>query len=51
VVAYRQPRGRTVATCEAKSRILEEAALKEGKFTMVCTTPSGAIAKYEVPSL
>ena len=51
VVAYRQPRGRTVASCEANSRILEEAALNEGKFTLVCTTPSGAIAKYEVPSL
>ena len=51
MVAYRQPRGRTVASCEANARILEEAALNEGKFTLVCTTPSGAIAKYEVPSL
>jgi hypothetical protein len=50
-VAYRQPRGRTVASCEATSRILEEAALNEGKFTLVCTTPSGAITKHEVPGL
>ena len=48
-VAYRQPRGRTVASCEANARILEEAALNEGKFTLVCTTLSGAVAKYEVP--
>ena len=48
-VAYRQPRGRTVASCEANARILEEAALNEGKFTLVCATPSGAISKYEVP--
>ena len=48
-VAYRQPRGRTVASCEANARILEEAALNEGRFTLVCTTPSGAITKHEVP--
>jgi hypothetical protein len=48
-VAYRQSRGRTVASCEANARILEEAALNEGKFTLVCTTPSGAITKREVP--
>jgi hypothetical protein len=48
-VAFRQPRGRTVASCEANARILEEAALNEGKFTLVCTTPSGAITKHEVP--
>jgi len=48
-VAYRQSRGRTVASCEATARILEEAALNEGKFTLVCTTPSGAITKREVP--
>jgi hypothetical protein len=49
-VAFRQPRGRTVASCEANGRILEEAALNEGKFTLVCTTPSGAITKHEVPA-
>jgi hypothetical protein len=48
-VAFRQPRGRSVASCEANARILEEAALNEGKFTLVCTTPSGAITKHEVP--
>jgi hypothetical protein len=50
-VAYRQARGRRVASCEANARILEEAALNEGKFTLVCTTPSGAITKVEVPTL
>ena len=48
-VAYRQPRGRTVASCEANASILEEAALNEGRFTLVCTTPSGSITKHEVP--
>ncbi len=48
-VAYRQPRGRRVASCEGNARILEESALNEGKFTLVCTTPSGAISRYEVP--
>jgi hypothetical protein len=48
-VAYRQPRGRTVASCEGNARILEEAALNEGKFTLVCTTLAGAITKHEVP--
>ncbi len=50
-VAFRRPRGRVVASCEANARILEESALNEGKFTLVCTTPSGAITKYEVPGL
>lgn len=48
-VAYREPRGRVVASCEGNAQILEEAALNEGRFTLVCTTASGAIAKYEVP--
>ncbi|MGH7628165.1 MAG: hypothetical protein ACREOF_02025 [Gemmatimonadales bacterium] len=50
-VAYRQPRGRVVASCEANARILEESALNEGRFTLLCSTPSGAITKYEVPGL
>ncbi len=49
-VAFRQPRGRTVASCEGTAEILEEATLAGGTFTVVCTTASGTIARYEVPA-
>jgi hypothetical protein len=49
-VAFRQPRGRAVAACEGGLRILEEATLGGGRFTVLCTTPSGSIVKYEVPA-
>jgi hypothetical protein len=47
-VAFRQPRGRRVASCEANARILEEAALNGGKFSLVCSSASGSLARYEV---
>jgi hypothetical protein len=46
-VAFRQPRGRTVASCEGNARVLEEASLG-GRFSVVCSTASGAIKQYEV---
>ncbi|HEU4587739.1 MAG TPA: hypothetical protein VFS11_03780 [Gemmatimonadales bacterium] len=46
-VAFRQPRGHVVVSCEGNARVLEEAALS-GQFTVVCSTPSGAIKQYEV---
>ncbi|HEX5386848.1 MAG TPA: hypothetical protein VFW66_09130 [Gemmatimonadales bacterium] len=49
-VAFRQPRGRRVAACEANPRVLEEASLNGGRFRLVCTTASGAVAQYEVPA-
>jgi len=49
-VAFRQPRGRTVASCEGTPQLLEEASLRGGIFSIVCTTASGSIAKYEVPA-
>jgi hypothetical protein len=49
-VAYRQPRGRRVASCEGTAGILEEATLHGGVFDIVCTTPSGTVAKYQVPA-
>lgn len=49
-VAFRQPRGRTVASCEGTPQLLEEASLRGGIFSVVCTTASGRIAKYEVPA-
>jgi hypothetical protein len=47
-VQFRQPRGRRVASCEANPSILEEAALGGGKFSLVCSTASGSVARYEV---
>lgn len=49
-VAYRQARGRNVASCEGTAQVLEEATLSGGTFTVLCTTASGTIAKYEVPA-
>ena len=49
-VAFRQPRGRTVASCEGTPQLLEEASLRGGTFSIVCTTASGSIARYEVPA-
>jgi hypothetical protein len=49
-VAFRQPRGRTVAACEGNPKILEDASLSGGRFTLLCTTPSGSISQYEVPA-
>jgi hypothetical protein len=49
-VAFRQPRGRRVAACEGTPQLLEEASLRGGIFSIVCTTASGSIAKYEVPA-
>jgi hypothetical protein len=49
-VAFRKPRGRTVESCEGTAEILEQATLRGGTFDILCTTPSGAIAKYQVPA-
>lgn len=49
-VAFRQPRGRTVASCEGSPQVLEEATLSGGTFSVICTTASGAVAKYLVPA-
>jgi hypothetical protein len=46
-VAFRQPRGRTVASCEGNARVLEEASLTS-QFTVVCSTPSGTLKEYQV---
>jgi hypothetical protein len=46
-VAFRQPRGHTVVSCEGNARLLEEASLTS-QFTVVCSTPSGAIDQYQV---
>jgi hypothetical protein len=49
-VAFRKPRGHTVESCEGDAQVLEQASLRGGTFDILCTTPSGAIAKYPVPA-
>jgi hypothetical protein len=41
-VKYRKAEGREVTSCRGDSQILEEAALNGGRFTLMCTTRSGA---------
>ncbi len=41
-VHYRKAEGREVTSCRGDSQILEEAALNGGRFTLMCTTRSGA---------
>lgn len=47
-VAFRRPEGRALAACEGGLEVLEDAALKGGRFGILCTTPAGATARYEV---
>jgi hypothetical protein len=49
-VAFRQPAGRRVTSCQGNVQVLEEASLSGGMFTVLCTTPAGTDAKYEVPA-
>jgi hypothetical protein len=41
-VTFRKPEGREITSCRGDSQILEEATLNGGRFTMMCTTGSGA---------
>jgi hypothetical protein len=41
-VAFRRPGQREVTSCRGDSQILEEATLNGGRFTLMCTTSSGA---------
>jgi hypothetical protein len=41
-VHYRKEEGREITSCRGDSQILEEAALNGGRFTLMCTTRSGA---------
>jgi hypothetical protein len=40
-VAFRRPQGRAFVSCRGDGRILEEAALNGGRFTVMCTANSG----------
>ena len=41
-VAFRKPGAHEVTSCRGDSQILEEASLNGGRFTLMCTTASGA---------
>ena len=41
-VAFRRPDAREITSCRGDSQILEEATLNGGRFTLMCTTSSGA---------
>lgn len=41
-VAFRRPDVREITSCRGDSQILEEATLNGGRFTLMCTTSSGA---------
>jgi hypothetical protein len=41
-VRYRKADGREITSCRGDSQILEESAINGGRFTLMCTTRSGA---------
>ena len=41
-VAFRRTEAREITSCRGDSQILEEATLNGGRFTLMCTTSSGA---------
>ena len=41
-VGFRRPDGREITSCRGDGQILEEATLNGGRFTIMCTTRSGA---------
>jgi hypothetical protein len=41
-VVFRRAEGREITSCRGDSQILEEATLNGGRFTLMCTTSSGA---------
>ena len=47
-VQYRRVAGREITSCRGDSQILEEAALNGGRFTLMCTTRSGAQRPIQV---
>jgi hypothetical protein len=47
-VAYRRPQRREIVACRGDSEILVEASLKGGRFTLMCTSSSGAQRPMEV---
>ena len=47
-VQFRKAEGREVMSCRGDSHILEEASINAGRFTLMCTSRSGAQRPIEV---
>ena len=47
-VAYRRPERREIISCRGDSGILSEASMNGGRFTLMCTSSSGAQRPIEV---
>lgn len=47
-VEFRHTAGHAVASCTAGTDVLETAALNEGKFSAICTTPDGRVEPLQV---
>jgi hypothetical protein len=47
-VAYRRPQQREIVACRGDSNILAEASMNGGRFTLMCTSSSGAQRLMEV---
>lgn len=47
-VAYRRPEQREIVSCRGDSGILAEASLNGGRFTLMCTSGSGAQRPMEI---
>jgi hypothetical protein len=47
-VAFRKPDGRMIVSCRGDNKVLEDASLNGGRFTLMCTTSSGAQRPMEV---
>jgi hypothetical protein len=47
-VQYRRVAGREITSCRGDSHVLEEASLNGGRFTLMCTTRSGAQRPMQV---
>jgi hypothetical protein len=50
-VAYRRPQTRQIVSCRGDSGILGEATTNGGRFTLMCTSRSGAQRPMEVGEL
>jgi hypothetical protein len=47
-VAFRKPAGREIVSCFGDNQIIEDAFVNGGRFTITCTTSSGAQRQMEV---
>jgi hypothetical protein len=47
-VKFRKTDGRQITSCRGDSHILEEAAINAGRFTLMCTSSSGAQRPIQV---